>query len=120
MRGKRWFEQTEGSEHQQAGYCEGMSDEGGWGGSVDVQDAKLQGSNDTKVNNSDARDTCGSWQRGEMQRLRRCTERWCATSRTMSGQGSALWLTIEDRDDGWRRAKREFTHSRFARNIPTH
>ena len=27
-RGKRWFEQTEGSEHQQAGYCEGMSDEG--------------------------------------------------------------------------------------------
>ena len=27
-RGKRWFEQTEESEHQQGGYCEGMSGEG--------------------------------------------------------------------------------------------
>jgi len=90
-------------------------------GSVDVQDARLQGSNDTKVDNRGcARDTCGSWQGENVQRRRRCRGRWCATSRTMGRHGSALWLTIEDRDDGWRRAKREFTHSRFARNVPTH
>jgi len=119
--GRRWFEQTKGSEHQQAGYCEEMSDEGGWGGIVSTY--KMQSYKDRmtrRLTTGDARDTCGNWQREEMQRRRRCTRRWCATSRTMSGQGSALWLTIEDRDDGWRRAKREFTHSRFARNIPTH
>ena len=50
-RKKRYCEQTEGSKHQQGGYCEEVNVEDGMEGSVDVQDAGLQGSNDTGVNN---------------------------------------------------------------------